>query len=89
MFHSHFPYKRAPAASAAQVVGASAWTYTNSSASAQILTVVGGVVTSIEINLGPGFVLNLAIAGVFTLFPAQQMRITYVVTPPTVGMVQL
>ncbi len=82
-------FKRAPAASVPQIVGAAPWTYTNASAGVQVMTVGGGVVTLIEVDTGLGFLPAIGIAGVFVLFPQQAMRVTYVVSAPTVGMVQL
>ncbi len=81
-------FKRAPSAPIPQVVGATPAVLTNSSTNVQVYAVTGGVVTLIEVDLGAGFLPAVGIAGVFALMPAQALRITYAVTPPTVNMVQ-
>ncbi len=82
-------FRRAPAAPAAQSVGGSPATIANNSPSIQVYTVTGGVVTLIEIDAGSGFLPAIGIAGVYVLMPTNTIRMTYVVTPPTVSMVQL
>jgi len=87
--HSTEYFKRPPSAAAGQSVGASPWTYTNNSPSIQIITVSGGVVSLIEIDAGAGFIPAIGLAGVYTLFPSQALKITYVISAPVVSMVQI
>lgn len=82
-------FQRAPAGMVMQVVGASPWSYTNSSVGLQLVTVTGGAVSLISINTGAGLLPVVGIAGTFLLFPGNVLQITYIVTAPTVGMVQL
>ncbi len=82
-------FKVPPAAPVAQSVGASPWTYTNSSAGGQLVSISGGIVSLIEVNFGVGFTPFPALFGTIYVFPAQAIRITYAVSAPTVSMVQL
>jgi hypothetical protein len=82
-------FKRTQGNPITQVLGPTPWTYTNSSGSLQILTVSNGALVTIELNTGFGFILQIPISGVFLLFPDQQIRINYVITPPNVTMTQL
>ena len=82
-------FKRAQSSPVVQVLSGSPWTYANSSGMIQLVTVSNGALVTIELNLGFGFVLQIPIMGVFTLFPTQQIRITYLVTPPDVTVTHL
>jgi hypothetical protein len=82
-------FKRTQGNPVSQVLGSSPWTYENTSASLQVMTVSNGALVTIEIDVGLGFVLQVAIAGIFLLFPTQKMRISFVVTPPAVTVTQL
>ncbi len=70
-------------------VGATPFTYTNASAGLQLASVQGGAVALIEINVGAGFAPAIGIAGVYALFPQQQIRVTYVAVAPTMTTVQI
>ena len=89
MSDSYAYFKRAQSAPVPQVVGASPYSYTNSSGSMQMVNVQGGVVSLIEIDAGLGFTPAIGIAGNYLLFPNQVVRITYIVTPPTVNVITL
>ncbi len=70
-------------------VGPTPFVYTNNSNGLQLVAVSGGVVALIEINIGAGFLPAIGIAGVYALFPSQQIRLTYVAVAPTVTTVQI
>lgn len=82
-------FRRAPSAPAAVVVGASPFVYANSSAGIQLVTVTGGVVPLLELDAGLGYLPLIGVAGVYVMFPGTTMRVNYVVSPPTMSMVQL
>lgn len=77
---------RHPADPVQQTVDASPWTYTNASTAVQLVTVVG-IVTGIELNTGTGFGPSLLTA--FTLAPGQAIRVSYIIVPPVVVVIQL
>ena len=80
---------RAPGAPVTVGLGASPFVYTNGSPGIQIVTVTGGVVPLLEVNIGSGFIPLIGIAGNYVLFPTQSIRINYVVSAPTVSTIQL
>lgn len=82
-------FYRSPGAPLPVTVGASPFSYTNASAGIQLATLAGGGTTLIEINQGAGFVPAIGIAGVYTLMPSQTLRVTYLITPPTLTTIQL
>ncbi len=81
-------FMKVPASPVAQVLGPSPAVLTNASPSLQVMVVAGGVVSLIEINAGAGYLPALSLFGSFPLMPTHSIRITYLVTPPTVQMVQ-
>lgn len=82
-------FKRAPSLPVLQTVGASPYIYTNVTVSPQVINVNGGAVSLIEINAGTGYLPQVGILGSFLVLPTQSIRITYLVTPPTVSVVTL
>lgn len=83
MVDSVYHFKRTPGTPQAQSVAASPAVYTNSTPFIQVVVATGGVVTSLEVDQGSGFSVSGLLAGTFMLFPNWALRITYVVTPPT------
>ena len=82
-------FKRVPSLPVAQTVTASPYVYTNATVSAQIVKISGGAVSLIEINAGKGYLPQVGLLGSFLVLPNQSIRITYLVTPPTVSVVTL
>ncbi len=70
-------------------VGSTPFVYTNESGRLQLVSVTGGVVALIEVNVGAGFLPAIGIAGTYVLFPGQQIRIAYVAVAPTVTTVTI
>jgi hypothetical protein len=82
-------FKRAPSLPIPQTVTASPFVYTNSTKSAQMVTISGGAVSLIEIDAGLGYVPQVGVAGTFLVLPNQSIRTTYVVSVPTITVVTL
>ena len=77
------------ASTAAPTAEASPWVYANVSFLPQLVTVSGGVVSTIEIDSGAGYALSGLLSGLFAMLAGDDMRIVYVVTPPTLSAVTL
>lgn len=66
----------------AQTVGASPYTYTNTTGNDQSEIVQGGTVTKIEYSRNGGAFIDVGtVAGMFTLSPLDSLRVTYTVVP--------
>lgn len=89
MSESYAYFKRAQGSPVPQTVSGSPYVYTNSAGQMQMVAVQGGVVSLIEVDAGLGFVVAIGIAGNYLLFPSQSIRVTYVVTQPTVNVINL
>lgn len=85
--HSLHYFKRAVSSLGNQSVTASPYVYTNSSKDKQQCTVSGGTVSKIEGNNGSGYVTLSGTSGAYTVFPNENLRITYSVIP-TLSVVQ-
>ncbi len=70
-------------------VGPSPYVYQNVTSLLQLVQVSGGAVALIEIDAGAGFLPAIGVAGLFTLFPSQQIRVTYVAVAPTMTTIQI
>jgi hypothetical protein len=82
-------FKRAPSAAVPLTVGSTPFAYVNTGNSAQVVTVTGGAVTLIEVDVGVGLLPIVGLFGNYLLLPEQSVRVSYLITKPTMTVVTL
>jgi hypothetical protein len=82
-------FKRHPSLPVPVTVNGSPFIYLNESSSGQIVNVQGGAVSLIELNAGAGYLPQIGLMGTYLVLPGQSLRITYLVSTPTVNVVTL